>query len=240
MFRRKNSQPLQQSAAITMALPSAAISEQFRVLRTNIRFSLMDTSLRSLAITSASNNVGKSTVAINLAITIAQQGKRVLLADCDFRRPTVHEHFALPNVHGLTDLLNNPTGVVQDYVQATRLADLSVLTGGPTPPNPAELLSSRRMIHLEKEFEEQFDLIIYDTPPLLGFADAQIVAGRAEGTIFVVQHGVSTKADTEKSSEALKRVNANVLGAVYNRVPVNAEDANRHHYYQTKVNPISK
>ena len=81
MFRRKNSQPLQQSAAITMALPSAAISEQFRVLRTNIRFSLMDTSLRSLAITSASNNVGKSTVAINLAITIAQQGKRVLLAD---------------------------------------------------------------------------------------------------------------------------------------------------------------
>ncbi len=234
MFRRKNNQPFQQSAAITMALPSAAISEQFRVLRTNIHFSMVDQQLRSLAITSASNNVGKSTVAINLAITIAQQGMRVLLADCDFRRPTVHENFKLANIHGLTDLLNNPTGVVQDYVQDTRLADLSVLTGGPTPPNPAELLSSRRMIHLEQEFEDQFDLVIYDTPPLLGFADAQIVAGRADGTIVVVQHGVSTKMDTLKASEALERVNAHVLGAVYNRVPVNVKDASRDHYYQKK------
>ena len=215
-----------------MAMPSAAISEQFRVLRTNIHFSMVDKQLNSLAITSASNNVGKSTIAINLAITIAQQGTRVLLVDCDFRRPTVHKHFKLANVHGLTDLLKDPTGVVQDYVQTTKLADLSVLTGGPTPPNPAELLSSKRMIHLERTFKDHFDFVIYDTPPLLGFADAQIVAGRADGTIFVVQHGVSTKTDSVKASEALKRVNAHVLGAVYNSVPVNSEDTIRYHYYQ--------
>ncbi len=234
MFRKKDPEPFPQSAAITMVIPTAVISEQFRVLRTNIQFAMVDKQLCSVAIASASNNVGKSTIAVNLAITVAQQGKKVLLADCDFRRPTVHEHFKLINNNGLTDLLNNSVGATQDYLKETSVPGLFVLTGGQTPPNPAELLSSKRMIHLEKEFEKQFDLVIYDSPPILGFADAQIVAGRADGTIFVIQYGVTTKSDMVKASEALKRVNANVLGAVYNRVPINSQDASRYNYYLNK------
>ena len=214
-----------------MALPSSAISEQFRTLRTNIQFSMVDKNLKALSVVSAAPNAGKSTIAANLAVTFASQGTRVLIADCDFRRPTVHKNFSLPNAQGMTTLLTDRTGSVDDYIQTTKMDNLFVLTSGPIPPNPAELLSSKRMMKLEQELEGMFDLVIYDTPPLLGFADAQIIAGRVDGVIFVVNHGVATKDDVLRASESLRMVNANILGAVYNRVPVNGNDNSYYYYY---------
>ena len=214
-----------------MAISNAALVEQFRMLRTNLHFAMLGTQLKSIVLTSATNSAGKSTIAVNLAVTISRQGTRVLLVDCDFRRPTVHDHFNLSNDRGMPTFLTNPSAVFQDYVQPTPLASLSVLTGGPMHPNPVELLSSKRMIQLEQELETMFDLVIYDTPPLLGFADAQIIAGRVDGVIFVVNHGVATKDDVLKASESLKMVNANVLGAVYNRVPINGSDNSYYYYY---------
>ena len=231
MARKKDKHTRQNTGLITMALPSSAISEQFRTLRTNIQFSMVDNNLKALSIVSAAPNAGKSTVSANLAVTFASQGTRVLIADCDFRRPTVHKNFSLPNGHGMTTLLTDKSGSIEDYIQTTKMENLFVMTSGPIPPNPAELLSSKRMIQLERELEGMFDLVIYDTPPLLGFADAQIIAGRVDGVIFVVNHGVATKDDVLRASESLKMVNANVLGAVYNRVPINDSDNSYYYYY---------
>ena len=224
----------QRKAAGAVDMTDTVILEQFQLLRTNIHFAMRDTGIKSIVLTSATNSAGKSTIAAHLAVTIAQQGTRVLLVDCDFRRPTVHEQLQLANSHGMTDLLADPTASVPDYVQATACDSLSVLTCGPLPPNPVELLFSMRMMQLEKEFEEQFDLIIYDTPPILGFADSLLLAGRAVGTVFVAQQGGDCKEDTLKAAEALQRVNAHVLGAVYNREPLNAKEISHYHYYQQK------
>lgn len=214
---------------ITLAMPNSRVSEQFRTLRTNIQFSMVDKKLKSLAVLSASTSAGKSTVAANLAVIFALQGNQVLLVDCDLRRPTVHRVFKLPNNEGLTNLLANHVGKgVDDYLHTSEVEGLSILTGGPVPPNPAEILSSNRMKQLEKELAERFDLVIYDTPPLLGFTDAQILAGREDGTIFVVHYGVDTKEEVMTASESLKMVNANVLGVVYNWAPGSAKE---HNYY---------
>jgi capsular exopolysaccharide synthesis family protein len=233
---KKADQLRQQKLQGTVAIPNAALVEQFRILRTNLHFAMMGTQLKSIVLTSATNSAGKSTIAVNLAVTIAQQGTRVLLVDCDFRRPTVHDHFKLSNDRGMTALLTNPSAVFQDYVQTTPLASLSVLTGGPMHPNPVELLFSIKMMQLEKELEEHYDLIIYDTPPILGFADTLLLAGRDVGTLYVVQYGVACKDETLKAAESLKRVNAYVLGTVYNRVPVDTKETTRYHYYQQKGN----
>lgn len=228
MAKKQTKQQLNHNGLITVALPNSVISEQFKALRTNIQFSMVDKKLKSLVIISATPSAGKSTIAANLAVSFALQGNRVLIVDCDLRRPTVHRNFKLANVFGLTTLLTDPTGSVEDYLNASEVEGLSVLTGGPVPPNPAELLSSNRMQQLEKEMEDRFDLVIYDTPPVLGFTDAQILAGREDGTVFVIHHGVDTKEDIFKASESLRMVNANILGVVYNHVPVKSND---HGYY---------
>ena len=231
MAKKKARQPRRQHGLITVALPNSPVSEQFRTLRTNIQFSMVDKKLKSLAILSATPSAGKSTVAANLAVTFALQGNRVLIVDCDLRRPTVHRNFQLTNGRGLTTLLTDQSGSIEDYLHDVGVEGLSVLTGGPVPPNPAELLASNRMQELEKEIAEIFDLVIYDTPPLLGFADAQILASREDGTIFVVRQGVDTKEDVLKASESLKMVNANVLGVVYNRAPGSAKDYSYYYGY---------
>ena len=168
-------------------------------------------------------------IKVILAVIFALQGNQVLLVDCDLRRPSVHKEFHLPNNEGLTNLVANHVGKgVDDYLRVSEVEGLSILTGGPVTPNPAEILSSNRMKQLEKELAERFDLVIYDTPPLLGFTDAQVLAGREDGTIFVVHYGVDTKEEVMKASESLKMVNANVLGVVYNRVPGGQKE---HSYY---------
>lgn len=218
---------------ITLAMPNSRVSEQFRTLRTNIQFSMVDKKLKSLAVLSASTSAGKSTVAANLAVIFALQGNQVLLVDCDLRRPTVHKVFQLPNNEGLTNLLANHMGKgIDDYLWVSEVEDLFILTAGPVPPNPAEILSSNRMKQLEKDVSERFDLVIYDTPPLLGFTDAQILAGRVDGNIFVVHYKDDTKEDILKASDSLKMVNANVLGVVYNRVSGGQKEHSYYYGYQ--------
>lgn len=228
MVKKQTKKHRNHNGLITVALPNSVVSEQFKALRTNIQFSMVDKRLKSVVVSSATPSAGKSTVAANLAVTFALQGNCVLIVDCDLRRPTVHRNFKLDNGFGLTTLLTDSSGAIEDYLNDSGVEGLFVLTGGPVPPNPAELLSSNRMQQLEKEMADKFDLVIYDTPPLLSFTDAQILAGREDGTIFVIHHGVDTKEEIFKASESLKIVNANVLGVVYNHVPVKSKD---HGYY---------
>lgn len=234
MFKRKphiHQQNLYPSGLVTLASPQSRVSEQFKTLRTNIQFARVDKKLKTLVVTSAAPNAGKTMIASNLAVTFAQQGLKVLLAECDFRRPSVHKAFRVPNEAGMTNLLSNPKAVIEDYILTEESLGLSLLTCGPIPPNPAELIGSNRMEQLIHELEEKFDLVIFDTPPLLGFTDGHILAGQADGTIFVVHHGVAIKENMHKVDDILKRVGANVLGAVYNKVPQSKEDNSYYYYY---------
>lgn len=224
--KRSNEPTKDRPSLITVTRPSSVVAEQFRTIRTNIHFSMIDSDLKTLAITSAGPGAGKSTISANLAVTFASEGKRVLLVDTDMRKPTVHKTFKLPNQDGLTTLLTDRTAQTSDIIHTLREEKLYVLTSGTIPPNPAELLSSRRMEQLKLELEGLFDLIIFDLPPVIAVTDAQIMASKTDGTIFVINKGGADKEMVLKAKELLDKVQANVLGAVFNRV----ETKNDHYY----------
>jgi capsular exopolysaccharide synthesis family protein len=142
----------------------------------------------------------------------------VLLVDADLRKPTVHRTFGLSNVEGLTTLLSNQDKTVTEIIQRFVGSELDTLTSGPIPPNPSELLNSNRMNILMKQLEEMYDIIIYDMPPVTSVTDAQIMAAKADGVVFVIRHGVSQKDSVLNAKELLEMVNANVLGVVFNGV----------------------
>lgn len=224
--KRSNAATNERPSLITVTRPSSVVAEQFRTIRTNIHFSMIDSDLKTLSITSAGPGAGKSTISANLAVTFASEGKKVLLVDTDMRKPTVHKTFRLPNHDGLTTLLTDKTIQTSDIIHAIRDEKFYVLTSGAIPPNPAELLASNRMEQLKIELEGMFDLIIFDLPPVVAVTDAQIMANKTDGTIFVINKGGADKEMVLKSKELLDKVQANVLGAVFNRV----ESKNDHYY----------
>lgn len=224
--KRSNAATNERPSLITLTRPSSVVAEQFRTIRTNINFSMIDSDLKTLAITSAGPGAGKSTISANLAVTFASEGKKVLLVDTDMRKPTVHKTFKLSNHDGLTTLLTDKTVQLFDIIHTLKDEKLYVLTSGTIPPNPAELLASNRMEQLKTELEGMFDLIIFDLPPVVAVTDAQIIASKTDGTVFVINKGGADKEMVLKSKELLDKVQANVLGAVFNRV-----ETKKDHYY---------
>lgn len=194
------------------------VSEQFRTIRTNIQHSINTGKIKSIVITSARDGEGKSFAAANLAVTLAAEKKRILLVDADFRKPSIHKIFKTDNSRGLTSLLNNPSLTAKHLIQFNSRNNLSILPSGPSPFNPSELLNSDRMDDIIKELESDYDLIIYDMPPVLSVTDAQIVSGKVDGTIFIVSKGYVTEEDVMKARDLLSIVDANVLGSIINKV----------------------
>ncbi|MED3623917.1 CpsD/CapB family tyrosine-protein kinase [Neobacillus thermocopriae] len=211
--------------------PKSPVSEQFRTIRTNIQFSSIDQEVRTLMITSSGPGEGKSTTAANMAVVFAQQGRRVLLVDADMRKPTVHYTFNQLNTYGLTSVLTRQM-TLEKAVKETNEKDLFVLTSGPVPPNPAELLSSMAMERFFREAQEQFDMIVFDTPPLLAVTDAQILANKCDGTILVVASGKTDKDQLVKARDLLDSVQSKLLGAVLNNKEM--KNTNYYYYYGTK------
>lgn len=212
---------------VTNANPKSIVSEQFRTLRTNINFSMPDQELKTLLFTSASPGEGKSTVAGNTAVVFAQEGKRVLLVDADMRKPTVHYTFHMTNTLGLSNLLTRQA-TVADVVKVSTIDNLHVITCGPIPPNPAELLGSKTMDNVLEELKEHFDIVIFDAPPVLSVTDAQILSNKCEGTILVMSAGETEKEGIVKAKEALVSSQANIIGAVLNNYKLDKDN----YYYQ--------
>lgn len=204
------------------------ISEQYRTLRTNIQFSNVDNEMRTIMITSSGPGEGKSTTTANLAVVFAQQGKKVLLVDADLRKPTMHYTFNLTNTFGLTSVLTKQV-TLDEAITETKEQNLFVLPSGPIPPNPAELLGSKAMDHFfEEALQDVFDLIIFDTPPLLAVTDAQILANKCDGSILVISSGKTEKDMVVKAKEMLGTANGKLLGVVLNNKKMKS---NQHYYY---------
>lgn len=212
---------------ITLVDPSSPVAEQYRTIRTNLQFaSSVDRKLQTIVITSSGPGEGKSTTSANLAVVFANSGSRVLLIDADMRKPTVYKTFQLSNASGLSTVLSTEKSVVGTS-QSTGIENLSVLTSGPKPPNPSELLNSQRMNQIIEEARRSYDIVIFDMPPIVAVTDAQIMASKVDGTLLVVRENVTKKEAVAKASELLKLVNARVLGAVYN----GAEQSKDQGYY---------
>nr|WP_206699636.1 CpsD/CapB family tyrosine-protein kinase [Bacillus atrophaeus] len=210
-------------AQISVLQNKSLVAEQYRTIRTNIAFSSVQTNLRSILVTSSVPGEGKSFSAANLAAVFAQQEKKVLLVDADLRKPTIHETFQLENVTGLTNVLVG-TCSLSETVQQTPIDNLYILTSGPTPPNPAELLSSKAMGDLILDIYDQYSLVIFDSPPLLAVADGQILANQTDGSVLVVLSG-KTKIDTvQKAKDALEQSKAKLLGALLNKKKLKKPD----------------
>jgi protein-tyrosine kinase len=211
--------------------PRAAISEQYRTIRTNIQFSSVDESIQTIMVTSSGPEEGKSTTVANLAVVFAQTGKKVLLIDADLRKPTVHYTFQVDNLSGLTNVLTKQS-TMEQAVNETKVENLFVLTSGPIPPNPAELLGSKAMDELLVSSLETYDIVIFDTPPVLAVTDAQILANKCDGTILVVNSGKTEIEPAVKSKELLLSSKGKLLGVVLNQK--NANDSQYYYYYGRK------
>lgn len=216
---------------ITKFNPKSPISEQYRTLRTNIQFTEIDQDIRSIMVTSAGPGEGKSTTIANLAVVFAQQGKRVLLVDADLRKPTVHYTFKASNLYGLTNVLSK-SKTLDEVTIKTDVENLDVVTSGPIPPNPAELLSSRAMVNFLSTVEDQYDVILFDAPPVLAVTDAQILANLCQGSLLVISSGIAEIEMVVKAKELLTGAKGKLLGAVLNNKQM--EKSNYYYYYGTK------
>jgi len=224
--------PKMRSLADTLVVGSGERSpaaEAYRVLRTNLQFGALDA--RTLLVTSANPREGKSTTTANLAAAIAQTGQRVIVVDADLRWPSQHHIFGLSNGVGLTSALLAPSPEVTRFIQPTGLDGLSVLTSGPLPPNPSELLGSWRMEAVVAALKQAADIVLFDSPPLLAVADASILAGRTDGTIMVID-GAHTRAQVlRRAAQALRRTKTRVVGAVLNLISEGSRGYHDYAYY---------
>lgn len=206
--------------------PKSIAAESYRTLRTNLQYSSFDDEYKVIVITSSEPGEGKSTTAGNLALSLAQGDKKVILIDCDLRKPSIHKKFKLSNTVGLSDVIvekESVTNVGHKYNN-----NLTILTSGKIPPNPAEMLASKAMTALIEALKKVFDYVILDTPPVQAVTDAQILSTKADGTILVVRAERTKKDSVHNSIGLLRKVNANIIGTVLNGLE---ESRNNYYYY---------
>lgn len=205
--------------------PKSIAAEAYRSLRTNIQYSSFDKKYQTLLITSSNPGEGKTTVAGNLALVLAQGESKVLLIDCDMRRSSLHKRFRISNTYGISDLLVGK----QKFEEASYKYNdnLTILPGGKIPPNPAEMLASKAMTAFLEEMKKHFDYIVLDTPPLQAVSDAQILSTKVDGSIIVVRAGVTKKDAVNNAVSIIKKVNGDIIGTVLNA----AENKKDKYYY---------
>ncbi len=215
---------------VTVADKTSVISEQYRTIRTNIQYAMVDRTLRTIVVTSSGPDEGKSTTSANLAVVFADAGLKTLLIDADLRKPTIADSFFLSNGKGLSTLLRDRSAEAHQMIRDSGVNGLWILPSGPKPPDPSEMLASKRMAEIVAELKGSFDLIIFDMPPIVAVTDAQIMAAKADGTILVVREGISNKNALIRAKRLLQNVNANVLGTIYNGAENNKNSGASYYY----------
>jgi len=223
-----------ESKMITRFSPKSPISEAYRSLRTNIQFSDIDNPKRVILMTSSATKEGKSTTCVNLAITFAQTGSRVLLVDSDLRRPTLHNFFNVDKMYGLSNVLIGSLAF-NDVIKRTEVENLDVITAGDIPPNPAEMVASERMKAFLDEARGRYDVVLLDSPPVVAVTDAAILTTRADATIIVVSSGMTGRSELKRALALIKSVGSNVLGIVLNGLDIKKMYGSYYyyfHYYQ--------
>jgi capsular exopolysaccharide synthesis family protein len=218
------------------------LAEAYRRLRTSVLLSSPGHAPKSLVITSCVPSEGKSTTAINLAVSLAQTGARVLVIDGDMRRPTVHSSFGIENRGGLSNILSNEMSNAETLalIQKEKVSGLYLLTSGPIPPNPAELVGSEQMRKLLIELGSTFDHIVIDTPPIASFTDGVLLSAIADGVILVIHANECSRKLIQRSQQALQEVRARVLGVVLNRIHIRSSDHNDYYYHSYYKNQDSE
>jgi capsular exopolysaccharide synthesis family protein len=205
------------SQLITLADPRTPVAEAFRTLRTNLIFSSLDHPLTTLLVTSATPEDEKSLTLANLAVTMAQGGRKTILVDCDLRRPRQHEIFGVAAQPGLTELILEGG---EPALAATGIEDLQLLPAGVLPPNPADLLSSRRMEAAIATLKSHADIVLFDAPPVLAVTDAALLASKLDGVLLVVSAGQTKREHAQRAKELLEKIHVHIAGAVLTNASV--------------------
>ena len=208
--------------------PKSLPSEAINILRTNLQFCNVNYNLKKILITSSSPSEGKSTIISNLGISMALTNKKVIIIDCDMRKPKIHRIFSLSNIIGLSHILSNQAEL-EECLQSSGINNLSILTAGVIPPNPSELISSNGMKILLDRLTSNFDFILIDSPPLPLVADSQALSTFVDGTIIITKLGYTTKSALLNTKEILDGLKTNVIGVVLNNSPL---DSSVNYYYQ--------
>jgi capsular exopolysaccharide synthesis family protein len=207
---------------ITLRDPRAAAAEAYRTLRTNIQFSSLDRQFRTLLVTSSAAGEGKSTALANLAVTMAQAEQRVILVDCDLRRPSLHTIFNVPNEQGLTTLMLGEDA--RPAFQPTEVEGLRLLPTGPLPPRPADLLGSRRLEAVIEQLKAEADLVLFDAPPVITVTDAVVLATKVDATLLVARAGKTRRDRAREAVQLLQKVNAHIIGVVLTNARVEKDN----------------
>lgn len=211
--------------------PKSHIAEAYRLIRTNIEFSNIDKDIKTILVTSSQQNEGKSTSISNLATTFASlENKKVLIIDCDLRNPSVHKMFGVSNLIGLTDVLTGQKDI-DKCIEKTKVKNLDILKAGKIPPNPSEMLLSKKMRNFMEVIKEYYDYIFIDSPPVGIVTDASILAQYADGTILLVAANEADIEAVKVAKERLEGVNANILGAILNKFEANENSYGYYNYY---------
>jgi polysaccharide biosynthesis transport protein len=219
---------------ITQSRPKSQMAESYRALRTSLLLTSAGKPPRTILITSALPQEGKTTTSINIAIVLAQKGTRVLLIDADLRRPSIHKTLGIGPGYGLSNVLTGSAQLEQTIIHSTILPNLFLLPAGTPPPNPAELLASSNMREVLAQLREQYDHIVIDTPPTLSVTDAVILSANADRVILVIRSGQTTKQALRRSRDLLTQVNAKLSGVLMNAVDFSSPDYSYYYEYQGK------
>lgn len=213
---------------VTLTDPTSPAAEAYRALRINLEFASVDEPLRTLLVTSSGPGEGKSTALANLAIAMADSDRAIILVDADLRRPSQHELFSLPNEQGLSDLFLGEDALEEPPLQAIANSTLKVLTSGPLPPIPSQLLAARKMDEVIARLSELADVILFDSPPVVAVTDASLLASKVDGVLLVVKANNTRRDHVRAAKDRLEKVNANLVGAVLLNAPF---DASLERYY---------
>jgi capsular exopolysaccharide synthesis family protein len=214
---------------VTVHDPFGAASEAYRMLRTNLFYALIDSPPKIIVLTSASRGEGKSTTAANLGVTLAQADKNVLILDCDLRGPRLHSMFGVENTRGLVDILAGGGRIEEVWLEP--MPGLKLICAGPPPPNPAELLSSRRLAEFLAEMRRRFDYVLVDTPPV-GVSDSAVLAANGDGVLLVLDSQRTRKGALLQALHGLRGLGANVLGTVLNNFEGSGGGMTSYGYFQ--------